>query len=142
MPNIFHQSVEDILKAATPEQRLMWNYIFLRWGERIPISQLFYVGSSAGTEFLTYSASKLYVCYSLRFAGSNVAQSSVQNIGFYNELNALHFVNANNYAFWDATAANFVMGKNESESTNLYFSRIVINSVASQIRFIGYRISI
>ena len=140
MPNIFHQSVEDILKAATPEQRLLWNYIFLRFGERVPISQLFYIGTAG--EFTLYNANKLYVSYSLDIQSNGAAVAGLPNVVLYNELNAVHATIGNSFGYWDATAAAARYGGNHISLSNYWFSRILINGGYSQIRFIGYRIGI
>lgn len=142
MPNIFHQSVDDILKAATPEQKLLWNYIFLRWGERLPVSQLFYSGVIAGTEFLTYSANKLYVYYDLEFTGLGTERTASENSIMYNEVNAAkkQFTQIN--PFWDATAASAKMYISPVIFKNDYFSRLLMGSAYLYIRFNGYRISI
>lgn len=143
MPNIFHQSVEDILRAATPEQRLLWNYVFLRWGERVPIAQLFYEGASPGSEFLTYNANKLYLAYSLEL-GRNVAPNVGASLAYcelYNESNAMFHCLMKSVGYWDATAAAARFSPITISSNNFYFSRLVLNGYAS-IKFIGYRIAI
>lgn len=141
MPNIFHQSVEDILKAATSEQRLLWNYVFLRWGERVPIAQLFFQGALAGSEFSVYSANKIYVAYQLGIRGGTAGgvQSAIALL--YNELNVQFYVLADNTVYWDATAAAVRYMSNNTQNNNLWFSRIVLQNV-SDISFIGYRLTI
>ena len=140
MPNIFHQSIEDILKAATPEQKLLWNYIFLRFGERVPITQLYYAGALG--EFSLYNANKLYVAYSLDLQSNGASVAGFPNVVLFNELNAVHASISNIAAYWDATAAAVRFGGNNISLSNYWFSRILINGGYSTIRFIGYRISI
>jgi hypothetical protein len=143
MPNIFHQSVEDILKAATPEQRLLWNYIFLRWGERVPISQFYYAGALTGSELGVYSANKLYVAYSFKVS-SNSAPSLATPIflNYYNEANVIFQTDGVNLPFWDATAAAVRYSNSSSESFNIYFSRVANTAGTVSVKFIGYRIGI
>lgn len=140
MPNIFHQSVEDILKAATPEQRLLWNYVFLRFGERVPISQYFYAGNSSGAELSIYSANKMYVAYSLLISSATDYLSvSIQPAIIWNELNAeIHRLSCAQ-PIWDATAAAARYVHNTFQVNNILFSRL---AGGLQVRFIGYRISI
>jgi len=140
MPNIFHQSVEDVLKAATPEQRLLWNYVFLRWGERVPVSQYVYTGQLAGSELAIYSANKLYVAYSMLLSSNtDTLGASTQSSIVYNELNVEIHRLSNARPIWDATAAAARYVHNTIQVNNLLFARI---SSGTQVRFIGYRIAI
>lgn len=141
MPNIFHQSVEDILKSATPEQRLQWNYIFLRFGERISISQLVTYGAFTGTELLTYSANKIYLAYDLYVEGISNSALIAQNITLYDETNAIWTVINQNRIIWDTTAAAIRYIVPSYNLTNILFSRLVVPG-GSRGRFIGYRIGI
>lgn len=143
MPNIFHQSIEDILRAATPEQRLLWNHIFLRFGERVSISQYYYRGSaSAGNELLTYSANKMYLAYDLKFGAVTTGSLTLNPVVLYDENNATFLQLRNNVVYWDATAAIEKFVANHIEIKNVLFSRYLnsINYVSMQ--FIGYRIGI
>lgn len=142
MSNIFHQSVEDILKAATPEQRLLWNYIFLRWGERVPISQVYYQGAFTGTEFLTYSANKLYIIYSALISGYSAGTvATPPTITIYDELNAAFGYFNRAAPIWDATAAAARSYGQTIVLQNIYFSRLILGTVSTG-RIIGYRIAI
>lgn len=143
MPNIFHQSVEDILKAATPEQRLLWNYVFLRWGERVAISQFLRIASTVG-ELGVYSANKLYLCYSLEISGSNgVPGAAGVTCAIYDETNTIFQYLRNVETEWDVTAAAFRYTPNNARTQNLYFSRLdLTGSAYSAVKFIGYRLSI
>ena len=138
-----HQSVEDILKTASPEQRLLWNYIFLRWGERVPVSQLFYEGTTgAAGELAVYSANKIYIAYEFEMDGAAAAQVAPIYVQFFNEANAFFQTIANNAAFWDTTAAAPKYLNNNARKQNFYFSRLAAGAVASNIKFIGYRIGV
>lgn len=139
MPNIFHQSVEDILKAATPAQRIVWNDIFLRYGERAAVSQVFYQGPSAGAEFLNYVPRKMYFAYEfkLSYAGvGNIPKSAV----FYDENNVVKIAHSNNVVYWDATAAAVYYQGNTEKLDNLLFSRVLFGGAVVYVDFIGYRI--
>ena len=140
MPNIFHQSVEDILKAATPEQRLLWNYIFLRWGERVSISQYCFSGNSVASELTVYNANKIYVAYQLNMAGAG-SQIAVSSIQLFNELNAHKGNFIKSMPYWDATAASVRYVINSLYLQNMWFSRISCN-IVMEINFIGYRVGI
>lgn len=139
MTNIFHQSVEDILRAATPEQRILWNYIFLRFGERISISQYCFSGTIAG-ELTVYTARKIYLAYEMQYSynGSSVTTSSGRVMA-YDELNAFNFSLDNSYPAWDATAAAMRYLPQTGVIKNIWFSRIVAG-LYNTIHFKGYRI--
>lgn len=139
MPNIFHQSVEDILRAATPEQKILWNYLFLRFGERIAISQFCFTGQFAGTEIATYTARKLYVAYQLTLA-YYLSSANLPVAFLYDETNSSHLELSGNIAYWDATAGAVRYTSQSNQFNNLWFSRI--NSAQYQrIHFVGYRIT-
>lgn len=138
MPQIYHQSVEEILRAATPEQKIMWNYLFLRFGERCAISQYYYAGAIAGHEMLTFTARKLFVCYQLSTEGGNGSVNGPV-IQTYDENNAASMQIAGSNPYWDATAAAVRYNTATSTLNNIYFSRIV-NIGFNRILFIGYRL--
>lgn len=137
MPNIFHQSIEDILKAATPQQRLLWNHIFLRFGDRVAISQFTFIGAVAGTEILAYVARKLYLAYDVVHSSASVTAGATDLVIYYDENNAASSYYSNNRVIWDATAAAPSYIKGNIIVNNTYFSRIVANNYAF-IKFIGY----
>lgn len=139
MPNIFHQTIEDILRAATPEQKLIWNYLFLRFGERISISQFVYTGLIAGSELTNYSATKIYLGYEIIWNGFNTAQTSMPQSVLYDNNNVIFLEISEGAAAWDATAAVMRYSAPSIKFKNLWFSRI---TGTSRIHFIGYRIGI
>lgn len=140
MPNIFHQSVEDILKAATPSQKILWNHIFLRFGERISVSQYVYIGATAG-ELYTYNANKMYLAYEYEHAGLDSARVSAFSTVFYDQTNTPYFQAFLSSMAWDATAASMRYRHDNYKTENILFSRIVTNTIA-YIKFVGYRIGI
>jgi len=138
MPNIFHQSVEDVLKTASPEQRLMWNFLFLRFGERIAISQFVFSGVVVGSELQTYVARKLYFAYQIRIGGYG-ASAAACNVSLYDELNVLKDIIITANYYWDATAAAMRQGQTSAQFNNLWFSRTAVAG-SGYLDFIGYRI--
>ena len=138
----YHQTPEDIIKAATPEQRILWNSIFLKYGDKIALQQLYFCGAIAGTEFLTYSANKMYMAMSVEssFVTSQVAITYCFN-EFYNEANAVFYTEVNVAPAWDTTAAIMKFSNNNAKTTNILFSRIALTSY-TRMKFIGYRLGI
>lgn len=138
----YHQTPEDIIRAATPEQRILWNYIFLRFGEKIALQQVFYYGNLAGSEFLIYSANKLYIALQLSLTFTlGAANATASYVSFFNELNVLATGGNAVQPAWDTTAAAYKYGNNDYNSKNEVFARILATNY-SQIKFIGYRLGI
>lgn len=136
----YHQTPEEIIKAATPAQRILWNHVFLQFGERVGVSQLFYEGVIAGSEFLTYNARKLYFGIDLEIGYSGLSNSAAY-IDLYNELNAANFSLGMGYPVWDTTGAVIKYVNCQIQVQNHLFSRLT-NSIYSLIKFNGYRLSI
>jgi hypothetical protein len=137
----FHQSPEEIIKNSDAEQRILWNMIFLRWGDKIGIQQLFFQGAIAASEFLVYSANRLYLCYSMEIGCTVTAAAANTFLQFFNQANA-SFLNMGNLSLaWDTTAAGFKTVGNNYNLKNFYFSRFTAVTY-TQIRFIGYRLAI
>lgn len=140
MPNIFHQSIEDIIKTASPEQKILWNYIFLRFGERLSVSQFVYEGLAAGNECLTYTAGKLYFAYQLTLAPLTAGINLIPAAHLlYDENNVLKFSLNSNTAMYDTTAAAVRYNLMARQFVNLVFSRIDVNG-AGRFSVVGYRI--
>jgi len=140
---ITHQTPEQILQAATPEQKILWNYIFLRWGERVAISQFIYEGTVAGMgELGVYSANKLYYAYEFDASeAQGVVMAGVSSIYFYDENNANFKIYAPTAIGFDVTAAAWRFYPTNYKDTNFYFSRITVGQF-DFIKFIGYRLGI
>jgi hypothetical protein len=144
---ITHQTPQQILQAATPEQKILWNYIYLTFGENIAISQLYYIGQINATRFTTYSANRLYIIYSGQFSTDfipNTYSAGRPTLQFCNELNAIYLAANNNNTYWDATAAAPRNMNSILKLENFIFSRIV-QSAAIDYQYailIGYSISI
>lgn len=136
----FHQSPEEIIKGATPEEKLIWNQIFLLGGDRLTISQLYYCGAVAGTDFLTYRARRLFLAYTLNYSATITGAANVKTVTFYNELDIINFVCHNLNIIWNATAAAPNYHINDGFINNIYFSRLAIVGPV-YIKFIGYRIT-
>ncbi len=136
-----HQTPEEIIKAANPEQRILWNYLLLLCGERLSISQLYYQGAIAGSEFVTFRARRLYFAYNFE-AGrdSPYADSNGAMVSFYDQNNALSFNIMGAYPSWNAALALMWYSTYNTANKNLYFSRILNNGVFLYMKFNGYRI--
>lgn len=135
-----HQTPEEIIKAATPAQKILWNYIFLNFGERIGITQLYYQGAIAGSEFLTYTLGKHYLALNVFFSGAGAASGANNLISLYDRANAINGYINNQTSLFDPVAAANEYGQFSYMTEALHFSRLIINNW-TYIRFIGYKIS-
>lgn len=135
----YHQTVEEILSAASPEQKLLWNWLFLRFGERITISQFLFFGT-AGGELTNFVAGKIYVCYEFNQSATPTPGAANNFTYFFDENNAIVKTTGDNMPYWDATAAAVRYISAETKANNFYFSRLTATG-ANRIKFIGYRIT-
>ena len=138
IPNI-HQSIDEIIRAASPAEKVMWQQIILLCGERAAVKQHFFQGTVAGSEFVNYSANKLYFALSLTLGNASGAAAGYIVATLHNESNAACMYINNNSIYWDATAAAPKYYHNTINVDNAYFSRIA--TAYSTLKFIGYRIN-
>lgn len=136
---ITHQTPEQILQAATPEQKIIWNYLYLRFGERIAVSQYYYQGSPIN-EITTYSANKLFFALQLSVGGAYLGAQPAF-ITLYDENNAVSLYQDISLQYWDATAAALRFVNGSGQYNNLVFSRLSFTG-ATVFQFVGYRITI
>jgi len=137
IPNIA-QSIDDIIKNATPEQKVLWQAIRQITGENAAIQQLNYIGTIAGSEFLTYSANKLYLSLELKF-GSGAISAGAAGVQLYNPVNIVSFICGDNSIAWNATGAVMNYISNIIEVKNIIFSRLVAGNYI-YMSFTGFKI--
>jgi hypothetical protein len=107
----------------------------------VNVEPLLYNGAIAATEFLTYSANKLYLGYQNIFSGNQSAILTTCFIQLYDETNTNSSVLLNCGVVWDTTGAALRYLTNVFEVRNVYFSRMTIQGYAYLI-FNGYRITL
>jgi len=143
MKPIYHQGIEEIFSAASPEQKILWREMFLKFGENISVRPFFWQGldSSANNEFGTYKARMIYLVYEIEIA-HRTSNSFPVNFVTYDENNAGFFQVTPNYtAFYNGTTAQPVYGWSSAVVKNTYFSRYLL-AAQHYIRLIGFRIGI
>jgi hypothetical protein len=146
--------LEDILRpTTTPKQAnfLNWFYSYFNVGGGVAhrtilnVEPLFYQGTTAGTEFLTYAATKLYLILNIYFSGNDMNErGSSAFIEFHDQANAVSYLGLNISGIYNVNESpltNYMI--NPFTIENAYFSRfIVTNSVYSLMIFNGYRITL
>ena len=142
---------EDILRpTTTPEQAnfINWFYSYFNIGGKVAhrtilnVEPLFYQGVIAGTEFLVYSTTKLYLSLNTEFAGQlyNVYLGSGE-MQLYNENNVASF-RSDNYLMQYVNAGLELATYNNSVLLNSYYSRIDPGVLVTYMKFNGYRITL
>ncbi len=105
------------------------------------VTPVFFQGVIAGSEFLTYSAKKLYICLSLLIGTDFTLRATGAAIRLYNEANAVSMALSNQS--WSYTGAAAQVMHNHFSVENVYFSRIDQSATYyPYLTFIGYKVTI
>lgn len=107
----------------------------------VNVEPIYYQGVSAGTEFLTYAATKLYLCFDIYFGNQPGGANQAAYVNFYNEANAANGLFGNVSAYYEPVAAVPRYSPNYMIIKNCYFSRFVLYTYTN-IKFNGYRITL
>jgi hypothetical protein len=133
--------------ATTPEQmNFIENFynMFDSGGAHkkiLNVEPLYYLGTIAGSEFLTYAATKLYLALNIGLEGAIIALNQTA-LSLNDENNNLSFNIRNLTEAYATSTEGIFYVANNFDISNLYFSRIlnVVNYV--NIKFNGYRITL
>lgn len=141
IPNI-HQSINEIIESASPEQRVLWQQIRLLVGQNSAVRQLFFQGAIAGSEFLTYSSNKLYLALDLHVSYITGHSATVNGgkLDIYNEQNNMFLYESNVIPAWNSTTAAMNYISSPFNVKNIYFSRINPTQY-THMRFVGYKLT-
>jgi len=138
--------LDNLIGNMSPEQKIFVSGFYSQFDNRsaanrriINVEPLYYNGVIAGTEFLTYAATKLYLTLSLVFPGGVGALFGY--IQTYNEANAASHVYTNSTLTYNTTTPILVYINNILKISNIYFSRFT-NANHTYMTFIGYRITL
>lgn len=151
MPFISENDLIQGLPNCSPEFKNLVRWFYSEFNNRsaanrtiVNVEPLFYQGLLAGTEFLVYATTKLYLC--LSFDGSHTSggfvTATASGVQFYNEADGSFYRLFNNIGGWDVGAAAFRYGVNSYNQSNFYFSRLAAIGSVTLIKFIGYRITL
>jgi hypothetical protein len=132
MPNLpTINPLQQLLQGVnlTVEQTVLINYILTKSvnSKNVPTSAVWFhkiTGNVliAGSEFVTYSASKLYICFNLFIYGSFLALPTFNAVSFYDEANANMMTSSDQNAAQNAaTTFNYIK---PVVMNNLWFSRL------------------
>jgi hypothetical protein len=137
-------------KGLTAEQINLITWFYSVFDDRsavnrriIDVDFLFYQGLIAGSEFLTYNASKLYICFDSQFSWNNASQATVTGcwVISYDAANAICNYYSNVIPVWDVVAAGIKYTNPDLVIKNFYFSRIDIGGLTT-MKFNGFRVTL
>jgi hypothetical protein len=145
MPRLTLQNL--IRPTTTPEQLLFLDWFYIQFDFRtiganrhiVNVEPLFFQGAIAGTEFLAYAATKLYICYDVMFVAADGNTAQFANVITYNEADAANGRFSNDDFEGHEQDAEYF--PDDLRIQNLYFSRVAVQ-VYDYIKFIGYRITL
>jgi len=135
-----HQTPEEIIKAADPATRVLWEELLLLFGERFSLCQHYFYGAIAGSEFLTYRARRVWLALQFGFGWTGNPTAANFGLSFYNEANVLSMVYNNSVTTFDSVAAQNEQVGNSFIVPNIYFGRIIA-ATYTYCHFVGYRIT-
>lgn len=137
--------------TTTPEQEILLTDFYARFDKfqagggnrRISnVEPLVFIGDSPATEFLVYSATKLYLCYKLVGGSTGGAiDVTAPSIYLYDESNTVAMVIGQISTYYNTTIPEAKYMPSLTEINNIYFSRLQFNSYY-RLYFIGYRITL
>ncbi len=139
IPNI-HQSIDEIIKAASPAQRIIWQHARLITGENAAVRQMVYIGGVTGSTLHNNVAGVLYIAAEMDFGSIPGGGTSDAFVQFYDEaaVNSLRI--GNNSISYDSVGAVDNFSQNYVRLKNLYF-RYLAATAYTHMKFIGYKIT-
>ena len=143
-------SQPDLVQNMTPEQRILVSQFYTKFDigsgvahkKILNVEPLLYMGVIAGSEFLTYALTKMYLCLSLCFSHPEPETTDDPTVNLYDETNTLFFVLEHNSIAY--TGAVLVDHGQTFEFTNCYFSYLTVSATVpyKAMKFIGYSITL
>lgn len=134
------------LKGLTYNQINLLNCFYSQFDNRsaanrriINVEPLYYAGVIAGTEFLTYAATKLYIGLEVKCSDEDVLAVNIYFTSFYNAANAVEFcLMCQDWELLRVAGDGFIPETAYIE--NIIFSKIV--TTYPYILFNGFRITL
>lgn len=127
-------------KNASPALKNLWRIVSTKIAYTT-ITPLYFMGTFAGSEFITYNANKIYIALNLIMDSVFGGAGAYANITLYDEVNALKMVLGFGSLSYDPVAPAFHALSNSYRHENIWFSRLVPGGTANFI-FNGYRLNV
>lgn len=132
----------ETLKYANAAEANLWRYVTGLLVGVQTITPLYYNGLSVGTEYLTYSAKKLYIALDfIAYYASGTPMLAAALVTFHDQNDAISSYGYKSYPVWETVVPEMRVSNHEYKAQNFFFSRIEL-STYSRIRFNGYKITI
>jgi len=130
-----YQTIDAIMEAATPEQLIIWNYLFLKFGDNIAVQQYYWKGT--GGDPMTYALGKMFFAYEFYASALSGVQASQGIVTFVDEGNVTEFIASDLAPWWNSTAVNNFL-------KHIYLKNLAFASFSAAqyttFMFWGYRI--
>lgn len=122
------------------EAQILWSHLNTTF-TITAVVPLFYEGTIAGSEFLTYAATKLYLCLECTLGAGGGGGTTGERVDFYNAANAVFFLSRLLLPCFHT--GTLVMWGIVSDVTikNFYFSRLLSSGQYLYLLFKGYRLT-
>lgn len=147
MPRI---ELKDLIGTMTLEQTILASWFYSQFDYNIVginnrhianVEPFNYGSVIAGSEFLVYAITKLYLYNYIEFSSNSGIQATSFIVNLYDENNVLNYNISDNSIVYDAGVAAIRYLGNNYGTSNGYFSRIVTANY-THIYFNGYRITL
>jgi hypothetical protein len=141
--------LQYLLRPTTaPDQEILLNDFFRRFNNNTGVHKnirniepIYFSGLIAGTEFLTYVNTKLYIAFELSVISNVNITIDRWYIRLHDELDNVLFSAGNQAIFWNVTGTAPNYFGNPILLKNQWFSRLFVQNYDSII-FNGYRITL
>jgi hypothetical protein len=144
-------SQPDLVQNMTPEQRILVAGFYAKFDigggvahkKILKVENFLYQGVTAGSEFVTYAATKLYLNLNMRFSHIDNSNSFLPGkVVFYDETGAIPlYTGWLNLPEYTTAIPEVDYCVNPFEVNNSWFSMIEVQNY-TYIKFIGYRITL
>ena len=128
-------------KNASPQQLAAWNYFKTLWGATPTILPIWYQGAIAASEYLTYSAKKIYFALELAISSSDgslaIDYGSLAIGGIGGATKNCFF---NNIPLYDPNTTTIKYLNNPVLIHNIFFTKITTSAYTYMI-FNGYKVT-
>jgi hypothetical protein len=141
--------LSQLIAEMTVEQKIFVQWFYSQFDNGsaanrriVNVEPIFYQGVPAGSEFLVYAATKLYICLEYQASSNQGAgEAAVNSSSFYDAANAVNFIYAPLTAYYDGGVPGVRYLPFTASIRNIYFSRVAV-ALFDYIYFNGYRVTL
>lgn len=139
--------IDSLIADMNPAQKILCQQFYSVFDSRSAanrkianVEPLYYDGLIAGSEFETYAATKMYLCFEFGCGvlAANISGAVTAYVSIFDETNTITY-SLNELAVAFSAAAIYVI--NNFHKENFLFSRLVTANY-TYMKFLGYRITL